>query len=53
MALTKKISCCLINIQSVGNKTNKIKCLIDELRLDICILTETWLNNNISDSSKI
>ena len=53
MALTKKISCCLINIQSVGNKTNKIKCLIDDLSLDICILTETWLNNNISDSSKI
>ena len=53
MALTKKVSCCLINIQSVGNKTNKIKCIIDELSLDICILTETGLNNNFSDSSKI
>ena len=53
MALTKKVSCCLMNIQSVGNKTNKIKCAIDELSLDICILTETGLNNNFSDSSKI
>ena len=53
MALIKKVSCCLINIQSVGNKTNKIKCAIDKLSLDICILTETWLNNNFSDSLKI
>ena len=53
MALTKKALCRLINIQSVGNKTNKIKCLIDELSLDIFILTETWLSNNLSDSSKI
>ena len=53
MASTKKVSCCLINIESVGNKTNKIKCLIDELRLDICVIIETWLSNNVSDSSKI
>ena len=53
MALTRKISCGLINIQSVGNKTNAIESLINELNLDIFVLTETWLRNDISDSSKI
>ena len=53
MASTNKVSCCQINIQSVGNKTNKIKSTINELNLDICILTETWLSDDISDSSKI
>ena len=53
MALTRKLSCGLINIQSIGNKTNKIKCLLEELNIDIFMLTETWLSSNISDSSKI
>ena len=53
MALSRKVSCGLINIQSVGNKTIKINSLINELDLDILMLTETWLCNNISDSSKI
>ena len=53
MAMISKITCGLINIQSVGNKTNKIKSLIEELNLDVLILTETWLSNDISDSSKI
>ena len=47
------LRCNLINIQSVGNKTNKIKSLIVDNKLDICMLTETWLSNNISDNSKI
>ena len=53
MALSRKVSCGLINIQSVGNKTIKINSLLNELDLDILMLTETWLCNNISDSSKI
>ena len=53
MALNRKVLCGLINIQSVGNKTIKINNLISELNLDILIITETWLCNNISDSSKI
>ena len=53
MASTNKMLCNLINIQSVGNKTNKVKNLVIDQNLDICMLTETWLSNNISDSSKI
>ena len=53
MAPFDELKCGLINIQSVGNKTNKIRNLINEDKLDICILTETWLQKNISDSSKI
>ena len=53
MALTNKIRCNLINIQSVGNKTNIIKSLICDQNLDICMMTETWLRKDISESSKI
>ena len=48
-----KFQCYLINIQSVGNKTNTIRNIIKDQELDICMLTETWLSNNVSDSSKI
>ena len=53
MALIKQTKCNLINVQSVGNKTNIIKNLVVDQDLDICMLTETWLSNNISDYSKI
>ena len=43
----------LINIQSIGNKTIKIRNLINELELDVLLLSETWLQGNISDSSRI
>ena len=43
----------LINIQSVGNKTTKIRNLINEQEFDVFLLTETWLQGNISDSSRI
>ena len=47
------LKCGLINIQSVGNKTIKIRNLINELEFDLFLLTETWLQGNISDSSRI
>ena len=53
MALNYNVSCGLINVQSVGNKTLKIRNLVNEFDLDICILTETWLRNDLSDSSKV
>ena len=53
MALISNLLCGLINIQSVGNKTNKIRNLVVDKNLDICMFTETWLSNNISDNSKI
>ena len=43
--------CALVNIQSVGNKTCEIRDYINENKLDVLMLTETWLN--YSDSAKI
>ena len=53
MESSSRVKCSLINIQSVGNKTIKIRNLINEMKLDLCLLTETWLQGNISDNSKI
>ena len=53
MALLNRLPCKLINIQSIGNKTNKIRNLIVDQNLDICMMTETWLSGNVSDNSKI
>ena len=39
------LNCALVNIQSVGNKTCEIRDYINENKLDILVLTETWLNN--------
>ena len=50
MAPLNEIKCGLINIQSVSNKTIEIRELISERALDILVLTETWLNDNISNS---
>ena len=45
------LNCALVNIQSVGNKTCEIRDYINDNKLDVLVLTETWLNN--SDSAKI
>ena len=42
---------CALNIQSVGNKTCEIRDYINDNKLDILMLAETWLNNY--DSAKI
>ena len=52
MESSLNIKCGLINIQSVGNKTIKIRNLINENKLDLLLLTETWLQGNISENSK-
>ena len=41
----------LLNVQSVGNKTHQIRDLINTNKLDIFMLTETWLS--AMDSAKI
>ena len=46
MASTNEILCNMINIQSVGNKTNIVRNLLIDQKLDILLLTETWLSNN-------
>ena len=45
------LKCALVNIQSVGNKTCKIRDYTNDNKLDILMLAETWLNNY--DSAKI
>ena len=45
------LKCALVNIQSVGNKTYEIREYINDNRLDIFMLTETWLGTY--DSAKI
>ena len=53
MALINRLPCNLINIQSTRNKTNKIRNLIVDKNLDICMMMETWLSGNVSDNLKI
>ena len=45
------LKCALVNIQSVGNKTCEICDYINDNKLYILMLAETWLNNY--DSAKI
>ena len=45
------LNCALVNIQSVGNKTHEIRDYINDNKMDVLMLTETWLN--YSDSAKI
>ena len=42
----KNLSCGLVNVRSVKNKDIWLKQLLSEDQIDICILTETWLNKN-------
>ena len=49
----KNISCGLINMQSICNKTIKLRNMINEQNFDICMISETWLSSSIADSSKI
>ena len=48
---TSVIKCGLVNIQSVMNKTQEIRDLINENGYDILMLTETWLGE--CDHAKI
>lgn len=40
------IKCALVNIQSVRNKTFNLRDLIDDERLDILAITETWFSDS-------
>ena len=46
----KNIKCGMVNAQSVGNKTLKIRELFDKDKLDILCITETWLKPVIDDA---
>ena len=38
------LNCALVNIQSVGNKTHELRDYINDNKLDVLMLTETWLH---------
>ena len=46
------VICGLLNVQSVGNKTFDIRDTIIDYKLDVFLVTETWLSNYY-DSAKI
>lgn len=46
----KNVSVLLINCQSIKNKLAEFWIIIEAAKPDIIILTETWLNSNISSS---
>ena len=49
----KHYKCGLLNVQSVGNKTIEIRELIEQFKLDIFMITETWLKEGVGEDSKI
>ena len=53
MPYNPQISGGLLNIQSVTDKTIAIKEFISEKNLDFLVLTETWLNGDVTDRPKI
>ena len=42
---SKNLTVGLANVRSIKNKDNLLKQMLVEKRIDICVLTETWLNN--------
>ena len=46
MPKPKALSMCLINPRSCNNKTALMKQFINDLDLDICAITETWLKED-------
>ncbi len=38
------------NAQSLAGKVNELSCTVVDLNPDLILLTETWLNKDISDA---
>ena len=47
------ITCGLLNVQSIRNKTMDIREEITSKNLDIMVVTETWLKAGVSDNTRI
>ena len=48
---TEKMNIMLMNIQSIKSKELQLHKVIHEENIDLCVLTETWLSNNIEDDT--
>ena len=45
----QNVSICLINCQSICNKSDEISDVVKDMDLDALVITETWLTGNVSD----
>ena len=43
-SIGSSLNCALVNIQSVENKTYELRDYINDNKLDVLMLTETWLH---------
>lgn len=44
-----KLKCVCMNARSVVNKIKELKLLVEEENVDVVAITETWLNETITD----
>ena len=44
-----KLRCIYMNARSIVNKIKELKIMIEEENVDIISITETWLNDNVTD----
>ena len=44
-----KLRCIYMNARSIVNKIKELKVMIEEENVDIIAITETWLNDNVTD----
>ena len=48
---TEKMNIMLTNIQSIKSKELQLYKVIQEENIDLCVVTETWLSNNVEDDT--
>ena len=46
----KGVKICQVNIHSIINKLDELQLLITLLDMDVLCITETWLDNNVSEN---
>lgn len=46
----KGLSICHLNAQSLRNKTDELRYIFEESNVDVICISETWLDNTVSDS---
>ena len=48
---TEKINIMLTNAQSIKSKELQLYKVIQEENIDLCVVSETWLSNNVEDDT--
>ena len=47
---TNKLDCVYVNARSIANKKKELELYLQEQNIDIMGISETWLNESITDS---